>query len=65
MHNSIDDLDDNALVVVYEQIKLLLPTHGSSISQGRVPSIEEVLRLTSADKSSWSDAIVAEREGRA
>jgi len=65
VHYSIDELDDSALAVVYEQIKLLLPTRKYSVDQTRVPSIEEVWELLSADKSSWSDDIVAEREGRA
>jgi predicted DNA-binding antitoxin AbrB/MazE fold protein len=30
----------------------------------RSPSLEEVQEITSKDPSSWSDAIIAEREGR-
>lgn len=64
VHQSIDQLDNDALTVIYKQIKLLELTVKDVNSSKRVPSIEEVWELTSADKSSWSDAVIADREDR-
>jgi len=64
IHQSIDRLENDALAVIYEQIKLLEMTAENRDSPERVPSIEEVWELTSADKSSWSDAVSADREDR-
>ena len=33
-------------------------------SKGRIPSLEDIHRITAADKSSWADAVRAEREER-
>lgn len=64
IHESIDQLDNDALSVVYEQIKLLQMPPGESPSPERIPTIEEVWALTSSDKSSWSDAVIEDREDR-
>lgn len=64
IHQSIDQLDNDALTVVYEQIKLLQLPEPDSPSAGRIPTIEEVWALTSSDKSSWSDAVIEDREDR-
>ena len=64
IHQSIDLLDNDALTVVYEQLKLLQLPEPDSPSAGRIPTIEEVWALTSSDKSSWSDAVIEDREDR-
>jgi hypothetical protein len=64
IHESIDQLDNDALSVVYEQIKLLQMPPSESPSPERIPTIEEVWALTSSDKSSWSDAVIEDREDR-
>jgi predicted DNA-binding antitoxin AbrB/MazE fold protein len=33
-------------------------------SMGRVPTLEEIHKITSKDPSSWAEAIIAEREER-
>lgn len=64
IHQSIDQLDNDALPVIYEQIKLLQLSATESESPEQIPTIEEVWALTSSDKSSWSDDIIAAREDR-
>lgn len=64
VHQSIDELDNDALAIVYEQIKRIQTARLETSEPKRVPTIEEVWELTSADKSSWSDAVTEDREDR-
>lgn len=64
IHQSIDQLDNDALPVLYEQIKILQLSATESESPEQIPTIEEVWALTSSDKSSWSDTAIEDREDR-
>ena len=64
IHQSIDQLDNDALPVIYEHIKLLQRSVLENPSPERIPTIEEVWALTSSDKSNWSDAVIEDREDR-
>lgn len=64
IHQSIDQLDNDALTVVYAQIKLLQLPQPEPLGDGRIPTIEEVWALTSSDKSNWSDTVMEDREDR-
>ena len=64
VHQSIDQLDNDALALIYEKIKRLQSAKPDEATPERVPAIDEVWELTSADKSSWSDAVIADREDR-
>ena len=64
IHQSIDELDNGALAVIREQIKLLKIAPPPPPETKRVPTIQEVLEMTASDKSSWSDDIIAAREDR-
>jgi hypothetical protein len=65
VHHSIDALDNQALVLVYEQLKLLNPPSPTvEKSSSNVPTLEEVLALTASDKGDWASDIIAAREDR-
>lgn len=77
VHRLIDELDAHQLTLLHQRMKHLkltttvAKTDSPAVnredvlnSPKRVPSIEEVWELTSADKSSWSDAVIADREDR-
>lgn len=60
-HRYLDALDDNALVLAHAYIQqLIVPDPGSDDA----PTLEEVLRLTSVSKGTWSDDVVAARDDR-
>lgn len=61
---SIDQLDNDALSVVYDQIKLLQMPVPESSSTRPIPTIEEIWEMGGHDKSNWSDDIIAAREDR-
>ena len=64
VHQSIDELDNDALAVIRDQIRLLKIVPPPLSVERRVPTIQEVLEMTASDKSSWSDDIIAAREDR-
>lgn len=64
VHRSIDQLDDEALALVFEQLQALKRETGLDEEKTSVPSLEEVLEMTASDTSSWSDELIAEREDR-
>lgn len=64
VHQSIDELDNYALAVIRDQIKLLKIASPTSHVAKRVPTIQEVLQMTASDTSNWSDDIIAAREDR-
>ena len=63
--SDIENLDMQALALVYQQIKILrdrqLSPSSTEISKSE---IDRVLDLTSSSKNSWSDSIIADREER-
>ncbi len=63
--SDIENLDMQALALVYQQVKILrdrqLSPSSTEISKS---DIDRVLDLTSSSKSSWSDSIIADREER-
>jgi len=64
IRRSIEGLDNHSLILVYEQIQALLQTKHASDGPSAVPTIEEVLELTSSSDGSWSDDLIAERSER-
>ena len=61
IRRSIDGLDNYSLTLLYEQIQMLQQTKQDQAEPSAVPSIEEVLELTSSLRGSWSDDVIAER----
>jgi len=57
----IDDLGTDELVVLSEQIRLLKRTKGPL---RKALPVEEILKLTAASKSIWSEDIALERSER-
>lgn len=65
VERELDDLDNRSMAAVYEHVRLLNSIRRSSRKRHMAaPDIEEVLKLTSSSKGSWSEAVVADREER-
>jgi hypothetical protein len=65
VEHELDALDNRSMAAVYEQLRLLnFMRRPSTKRRMAAPDIEEVLRLTSSSKGSWSEAVVAGREER-
>jgi hypothetical protein len=65
VHQSVDSLDNRSLALVYDHIQSLLKVgHGTETSQGSVPTLEEVLELTSSSPGEWSDDVSDNRDDR-
>jgi len=61
----LDALDNRSMAAVYEQLRLLnFMRRPSTKRRMAAPDIDEVLRLTSSSKESWSEAVIASREER-
>ena len=65
VENELDALDNRSMAAVYEQLRLLNSMRRSPAKR-RVAAqdIENVLKLTSSSKGSWSEAVVVGREER-
>ena len=65
VEHELNALDNRAMAAVYEHLRLLnTMRRPSKKSRQALPDIEEILRLTASSKSSWSEAIVSDREER-
>ena len=72
IHNAVEQLGDQELEVLRTHIRVMLAKSdapASSPSSGmpppdRVPTLDEVLELTSMDPTSWADDIIKAREDR-
>jgi len=64
IRRSIDGLDNQSLRLLYEQIQMIQQTKHGQDESSAVPSIEEVLELTSSSRGPWSDDVIAERRER-
>jgi hypothetical protein len=64
IHDSINHLDIDELVLLYEQIRLLENMRNLSIKRIEAISIEKVHVLTRSSKSSWAEAVIGERVDR-
>ena len=63
--SELDALDARSMATVYEQLRLLNFMRRPPLKRRTVvPDIEEILKLTSSSKESWSEAVVAGREER-
>ena len=63
--SELDALDARSMATVYEQLRLLnFMRRPPSKRRTVVPDIEEILKLTSSSKESWSEAVVVGREER-
>jgi hypothetical protein len=65
VEHELDSLDNRSMAAVYEQLRLLNSMRRSPVKRRIVTQdIDNVLRLTSTSKGSWSDTVVACREER-
>ena len=65
VEHELDVLDNRSMAAVYEHLRLLNSLRRPHRKRRKAaPDIEEVLRLTSASKGSWSEAVVSSREER-
>ncbi len=65
IEHELETLDNRSMASVYEQLRLLNSMRRTSCKQRIVSqNIEDVLKLTSSSKGSWSEAIVSCREER-
>jgi hypothetical protein len=65
VEHELDALDNRSMAAVYEQLRLLNSMRRPPIKRRIVTQdIENVLRLTSSSKGSWSETVVACREER-
>jgi len=64
IRGSIDDLKNQCLALLHEQIQMFRQTKRGQDEPTAVPSIEEVLELTSSSRGPWSDDVIAERRER-
>ncbi len=65
VEHELDALDNRSMAAVYEQLRLLNSVRRSPVKlRIDTQDIENVLRLTSASKGSWSDTVIASREER-
>jgi len=62
--DSIEGLDNDALTLLYEQIRRLKQGREDAGPGAPAPSLDEVLRLTGAAPDSWSADIIADRTER-
>lgn len=64
INNSLNKMDVNQLISIYEHIKLLQHLRIESPKQTSSKSIEAILDMTKSSKSNWSDSVTEEREDR-
>ena len=64
IHNSINKLSRDQLILLYEQIKLMENQNPDLTKKIKVKSIAELLEMTKSSKSQWSDSVVEERADR-
>jgi hypothetical protein len=64
IHDSINNLNIDELVLLYEQIRLLENMRNLSIKRTEAISIEKVHALTRSSKSSWAETVIGERVDR-
>ena len=65
IEHELDALDNRSMAAVYEQLRLLNSMRRSPVKRRIVTQdIENVLRLTSSSKGSWSETVAACREER-
>ena len=64
VHRSVDELDGRALAAIYEQIQLFQRVQKRTDLQSNALSRAKLLEMTASDTSSWSDAVIEDREDR-
>jgi len=65
IENELDALDNRSMAAVYEQLRQLNFVRRSTVKRRIIAqNIEDVLRLTSSSKGSWSETVVSCREER-
>ena len=64
INSSLNKMNPNQLVSIYEHIKLLQNLRVESSERAKSKSIEEILDMTKSSKSSWSNSVMEEREDR-
>ena len=65
IENELDVLDNRSMAAVYEQLRQLNFARRTTVKRRNVArNIEDVLRLTSCSKESWSETVVSCREER-
>lgn len=64
IHRSIDNLDDRSLQLAFCYVQELLVASTPAAPPATVPSLEAVVRLTSASQTTWADDVIASREER-
>lgn len=64
LHNSIEMLDRDELMMVYEQVHLLQQIRQKTVHQESGIPLERILAMTQTSTSNWSDTVRQEREER-
>ena len=62
--NSINKLNNDELVLLYEQVKVLEHLKKNKKVNRITSSIDDILEMTKSDQSSWSETVMHEREDR-
>ena len=62
--SSINKMNENQLISIYESVQLLQNLNIEKIKRTASPSIEAILEMTKTSKSCWSESVIEEREDR-
>ncbi|MBD3326548.1 hypothetical protein GF339_18330 [candidate division KSB3 bacterium] len=61
IYHSIQNMDSEELMIIYEQIHLLEQRKHSPSPTAQTPSLETILEMTDSSSSCWADTVSEER----
>jgi hypothetical protein len=64
IYQSIKKMNNDELVLLYEQIKLLEQLRSFSISQEASIPLEQIHEMTGSSKSNWANSVIEDRMER-
>lgn len=64
IYQAIKKMNNDELVLLYEQIKLLERLRSFSISQEESIPLEKIHEMTSSSKSDWANSVIEDRMER-
>ncbi len=62
IHSSVNQMNMNELILMYEHIRLLHEMRRVSDKKRAVIPIEKILEMTGSSESCWGDSVIKERE---
>jgi len=64
LHDSIETLGPDELIIVYEQVHLLQQIRQKTTQQQSDMTLDRILDMTHSSTSNWADTVRQEREER-